>query len=159
MKWLSLVLMTLDHVNKYLLQYRLAALFAMGRSAMPLFAFVLAYNLARPDALAGGALWRTARRLLGYGRAASVPVMALREAHGWWPLNIMFTLLVAACVIGLLGRGGRLGSASAVVVFLVGGALVDYFWFAPALVLVCWRYCRYPTRGRLVVLIAAMAIL
>jgi len=48
MKWLALALMTLDHVHKYLLGYRVTVLFAMGRSAMLLFAFVLAYNLVVP---------------------------------------------------------------------------------------------------------------
>ncbi|MBK7549911.1 MAG: hypothetical protein IPI20_19875 [Rhodoferax sp.] len=50
LKWLALVLMTGDHVNKYVLADSLPGLFELGRLAMPLFMFVLAYNLARPGA-------------------------------------------------------------------------------------------------------------
>ena len=50
LKSLGLVLMTLDHVNKYLLHSEAVLLFDLGRVVMPIFAFVLAYNLARPDA-------------------------------------------------------------------------------------------------------------
>ena len=51
LKWLALVLMTGDHVNKYLFNATLPVLFEAGRIALPLFVFVLAYNLARPGTL------------------------------------------------------------------------------------------------------------
>ena len=41
LKWLSLLLMTLDHVNKHLLHASVPELFAAGRLALPLFGFVL----------------------------------------------------------------------------------------------------------------------
>ncbi len=44
LKWLGLLLMTVDHVNKYLLHDAIPALFAAGRLAVPLFSFVLAYK-------------------------------------------------------------------------------------------------------------------
>nr|WEG85486.1 trbP [Escherichia coli] len=59
LKWLALLAMTGDHVNKYLFNGTLPYLFEAGRLALPLFVFVLAYNLARPGALdlqGGGAL-------------------------------------------------------------------------------------------------------
>lgn len=160
MKWLALVLMTLDHVNKYLFGHTVPALFAVGRIAMPLFVFVLAYNLARPGAYDGGAYRRTAIRLALYGVLACIPFIALGKVHGgWWPLNIMFTLLVATIVIGLIERGGRLCTTIALAVFVVGGALVEYWWFAVGLTIASWRYCKWPSGLRLTVLVAGIAAL
>jgi hypothetical protein len=96
LKWLALLLMTLDHVNKHLLHASVPELFAVGRLALPLFGFVLGYNLARPGALASGSYSRTARRLAIFGTIATIPFIALGGlGWGWWPLNIMATLLVA----------------------------------------------------------------
>ena len=53
-KWTALVLMVFDHVNKYLYAEKLPVIFQLGRIVMPMFGFVLAYNLARPCALARG---------------------------------------------------------------------------------------------------------
>jgi len=47
LKWLALVLMVLDHVNKYLYNDALLWVFPIARLSFPLFGFVLAYNLAR----------------------------------------------------------------------------------------------------------------
>ena len=47
LKWLGLVLMVLDHANKYLFAHAIPGAFEAGRLAMPIFGFVLAYNLAR----------------------------------------------------------------------------------------------------------------
>ena len=77
LKWVALVLMTLDHINKYLLHDSVPALFAIGRTTMPLFAVVLAFNLARPGALEGGAAERTIKRLALFGAVATVPFIAL----------------------------------------------------------------------------------
>ncbi|WEF31457.1 TraX family protein [Pseudoduganella chitinolytica] len=160
MKWLGVVLMTLDHVNKFLLHYQYPALYALGRVAMPLFVFVLCYNLARPQALEGGALHRVARRLALFGAAASVPFIGLGQViGGWWPLNILFTLLVATLVIGLLSHRSQLHTVAAVALFVIGGALVEYWWFALAFAIACWLYCRQPDRLRLCVLLACCGAL
>ena len=96
LKWLALLLMTLDHVNKYLLHASVPELFAAGRLALPQFGFVLGYNLARPGAPASGGYSRTARRLGIFGSIATIPVIALGGlGWGWWPFNFMATLLVA----------------------------------------------------------------
>src|SRR5689334_25284037 len=85
LKWLGLLLMTGDHVNKYLFAQKLPCLFELGRLAMPIFGFVLAYNLARPGALARRAHVRLIERLLLWGVAASVPYTALGSVMGgWW---------------------------------------------------------------------------
>lgn len=160
LKWIALALMTLDHVNKYLLDYRMPVLFALGRIAMPLFVFVLAYNLARPGALMGGVFRRTAMRLALYGGLASVPFIALGKVYGgWWPLNILCTLLVATLVIGLIQRGGRLRITAAIAMFIVGGGLVEYWWFAVALTVACWHYCKQPSLVHLGAMVGCIAAL
>ena len=79
LKWLAMLLMTLDHVNKHLLHASVPELFAAGRLALPLFGFVLGYNLARPGALTSGGYSRTARRLAVFGSIATIPFIALGE--------------------------------------------------------------------------------
>lgn len=64
-KWLALALMTLDHVNKYLFSDNLPAAFQLGRLLMPLFTFVLSYNLACLCALEGRNLATSSARI-GY---------------------------------------------------------------------------------------------
>ena len=99
LKWLALLLMTGDHVNKYLLNGANPLLFNMGRMALPIFCFVLAYNLARPDTLQRGIYGRTMTRLTLFGLAATPAFLALGGLWaGWWPLNVMFTLLAATAV-------------------------------------------------------------
>ena len=146
LKWLALLLMTLDHVNKHLLHASVPELFAAGRLALPLFGFVLGYNLARPGALASGGYSRTARRLAFFGSIATIPFIALGGlGWGWWPFNIMATLLVATLCAWLIEVGGPARLASAGVVFIVGGALVEFWWPGLAACLLAWSYCRRPS--------------
>lgn len=159
-KWLALVLMTLDHINKYLLHDAYPAIFAVGRLAMPLFAFALAYNLARPATLEGGAYSRVVKRLAVIGAIASAPFIALGGlGWGWWPLNIMAMLLVASSVMWLWERGGKWNAAGAVVVFLAGGAMVEFWWPGVALCVAAWRYFKRPSWSSLVACIFSVASL
>lgn len=156
LKWLGLVLMTLDHINKYLFAESLPGLFEAGRLAVPIFCFVLAYNLARPDALRRGVYQRTMQRLALYGLLASPFFIAL---GGWWPLNILFMLLVATATTYLLEQGGTVRIMAAVAVFIFGGLFVEFWWPALALCLAGWRYCKAPSKRAAAVLVAAMASL
>ncbi len=143
LKWLALLLMTLDHVNKHLLHASVPELFAAGRLALPLFGFVLGYNLARPGALASGSYSRTARRLATFGSIATLPFIALGGlGWGWWPFNIMATLLVATLCAWLIEVGGTARLMAAAAVFIVGGALVEFWWPGLAACLLAWAYCR-----------------
>lgn len=160
LKWLALVLMTCDHVNKYLLHDSLPAIFYAGRLAMPLFSFVLAYNLARPGSLASGAYSRASWRLAIGGLVASVPFIGLGGlVWEWWPLNIMFMLLVATGVMYLVERGGVLRLALAALLFLFGGANVEFWWPAIVITFATWRYVKRPSWAALIVWIAATAAL
>lgn len=146
LKWLGLALMTVDHVNKYLLHEAVPALFAAGRLALPIFAFVLAYNLAQVDALARGAYKRVALRLAAVGLVSSAPFIALGGlGWGWWPINVLGTLLVATLCAWLLALGGRWRAALAIMVFMVGGSSVEFWWPGVAVCLCAWSYCRRPS--------------
>ena len=160
LKWLALILMTFDHVNKHLLHASVPVLFAAGRLAMPLFGFVLGYNLARPDALVGGAFKRTAARLAVFGSVASVPFIALGGlGWGWWPFNVMATLLVATLCAWLIEFGGWARIALACLLFILGGSIVEFWWPGLAACLFAWAYCRRPSWGMLMLWTASLAAL
>lgn len=158
LKWLALVLMFGDHVNKYLFDARLPMLFEAGRLCMPIFAVLLGCNLARPGAVEGGAAWRTAKRLLIFGALACIPGALLGSAviGGWWPLNVLFELAVLAGVIHLAGHG-RI--ALAALLFVFGGTLAEFWWPAIALGLAAWGHARRPRWTMLLLGLVACAAL
>ncbi|NVK41088.1 MAG: conjugal transfer protein TraX [Oceanospirillaceae bacterium] len=156
LKWLALILMTGDHINRYLFDGTLPLLFELGRLALPVFVVVLAYNLSRPGAFERGAYERTMKRLAIAGVVASVPFIALNTAldTGWLPLNVLFSLLVLTATLYLIERGEL---AAAGVVFLIGGNLVEYRWFGLALGVATWCYCRQPSLPTAAVALTACA--
>jgi hypothetical protein len=160
LKWLALLLMTADHINKFLFNGTNGAVFAAGRVVLPLFVFVLSYNLARPGVLEAGGYARTMRRLAVFGVLA-VPAFSFMGGlnAALRPLNIMFTLLVLTATLHLVeGRTpGKL--AAAVVVFLAGGAGVEYWWPAPAFGLAVWLYGKRPGPLPLIIALTALAAL
>lgn len=157
LKWLALLLMTGDHVNTYLFSGALPYLFEAGRLALPIFVFVLAHNLARPGAIERGAYRRTMLRLALFGVAASVPFIGLGGViFGWRPLNIMFTLLAATGMLCLIERGQ---TVLCLVVFLVGGALVEFRWPALLLAVAAWWYCKQPCWWAAILVLVACASL
>lgn len=152
--------MTLDHVDKYLLYERATPLFALGRLALPLFTLVLAYNLARPDALAHGVYPRLMGRLALAAAVAEIPFMALGGlGWGWWPLNILVTLLLATTILWLIELGGLWRRALAIALFIAGGSVVEFWWPGVAMCLAAWGYCRRPNSWALGLWIAATASL
>jgi hypothetical protein len=152
-KWTALVLMVFDHVNKYIYAEKLPGVFPIGRIVMPMFGFVLAYNLARPGALARGVHGRMLFRLTPAGLAASPMFIILNgmyvTANAWWPLNILFMLLLVVLLTYLIDRGGLKNCALAIVLFIVGGALVEYLWMGVLCCLGAWLFCRDASRSRL----------
>lgn len=143
MKWLALLSMTGDHVNKYLFNGTLPFLFEIGRLAMPLFIFVLAYNLVRPGVYESGAYLPIMTRLTIFGLLASPVFIALGGLlDGWWPLNIMFTLLVITATVYLIEYRTVGSYVTAIVVFLAGGTSVEFWWPAVSFGLAVWWYCK-----------------
>jgi len=156
LKWLSLGLMVLDHVNKFLFGESSAVLFDLGRMVMPLFGFVLMYNLTRPDAVARGIHLRVMRRLLVFGTLATPLFLML---VGWWPLNILFMLSLATGIVWLIERGGAIRFAIASLLFVTAGAFVEFWWFGVLCCLGAWAFCRRPTACGLILWLLATASL
>ncbi len=152
-KWAALVLMAFDHINKYLYSEKLTVIFKLGRIVMPMFGFVLAYNLARPDALARGVHGRMMYRLTLMGLAASPMCIILNgmfvTASVWWPLNILFMLLLVVSLTYLIDRGGAKCYALATTLFILGGAFVEYLWMGVLCCLGAWLFCREASPSRL----------
>lgn len=160
LKWSALLFMTLDHTNVFLLSESLSGVPALGRLAMPLFGFILAYNLARPGALRGGSYRRVLMRLAFFGALATpFHIVLVGQGESWLPLNILFTLWVAAAIMYLTEQGRPALAALALPLFLVGGVVVDYWWFGVSFCLAAWWYCRAPSGLALVTWIMATALL
>ena len=160
LKWVALALMTLDHVNTFLYGRTLPGAFEAGRLSMPLFSFVLAFNLARQHALQRGMPSRMMRRLAVFGLLATPFYISLREfPGGWLPLNIMFTFFVATAVISLFQRGQAADGVAGILLFLGGGAVVEYQWYGLMLCFAAWWYCRNPGWPSCLLLLIAAAFL
>ena len=156
LKWLAVALMVLDHVNKYLYHSALPWVFPIARISFPLFAFVLAYNLARPGTISNGAAVRVMKRLAIFALVAAIPHIILDGRFS--PLNILATLLVATGTVYLFEQGG-LKRWLGILVFMAGGCIVEGNWFAIAVCMTAYRYCQLPTVLRLLSFMASLAIL
>lgn len=147
LKWLALALMTLDHVNKYLFNATLPLAFEAGRMSLPIFVMVLAYNLARPKMMQGTRRLRLAGRLAYFGLLASIPFIALGGLHhGWYPLNVLFTLCVITLVVHQLEQLTPHSRLLALLLFLAGGSVVEYWWPGVALGVSTRWYLARPSR-------------
>jgi hypothetical protein len=145
MKWVGVFLMTADHVNLHLLGAGYPVMYAMGRLALPIFVFVLTYNLAQVPARNSGAALRVLERLLPVAVISSLPYMELNlEAYGWRPLNVLFTLAAGTGVIALLEQPTRRRQLLAVVLFGVSGGFVDYGWTGIGLFVSLWHFACSP---------------
>ena len=159
-KWLAVVLMVIDHWNHYLLSFSAHWMMCIGRVSMPLFAVVLGYNLSRPGQLASGGYARTALRLAVFGAIATVPFIALNKlAGGWWPLNMMFTLLVATLVAWMWDDGRPWPVILSFPLLLWSGCLSEYWWPGIGLVLAVWAYQRSPSAWRALSFMICMLLL
>ncbi len=162
LKLIGITAMLIDHYNSLVKSDYSPLLYEIGRLALPLFAFVLGYNLARIPA---EKMPKIMLRLLLFGVIATPIYNVLGTGLWyWWPLNILFTLLLATGTIYLLSVPPpshlvipvRL---AAVLLFAVAGSMVDYLWVGPALVLVIWRlYLTVPQLER-VMLYGALLLL
>ncbi len=134
-KWIAVLAMTGDHVVKVFELGYVPVVSEAGRVAFPLFAMVLAYNLAQPAADTA----KVMRRLLAWG-AAAMPAYWL--AFGViFPLNVLCAFALAVCCVrAVQGRRWVLLAVCA----LPAPLLVDYQWPGLAVVLGAWWYFRSP---------------
>lgn len=155
-KWIGLLSMTIDHVNRFFYASSLYPAYCIGRLAMPLFAFIFAYNLAQPDALTRGLYTKVLVRLAIFGLIATPAYMAMRHLQHFWPLNIMFMLGAATASLYFYQQGSRL---IAVAIFLLAGLFVEYDWVGLIFCFAVWFYCRKPSIIALLALILAYFLL
>jgi len=135
LKWIALLLMTGDHVAKVLDDGYIPVVSELGRIAFPLFALVLAYNLAQP----GADVIKSVRRLLLWGIVAE-PAYGL--AFGYWlPFNVLLSFALAAAAIWSIQQ--RQWTLLGMCV-LAAPLLVDYHWAGLVLVLTAWWLFRLP---------------
>lgn len=135
LKWLAVALMVADHVDWLLLDSALGLHSGVGRLVFPVFGFIVAYNASRPGAFVDGSQLRMVKRMLLVG-ALALPVYV--PLAGWLPLNIMFTLALAVCVINILAEEGRHANRNALALALMGGLFVDYQWAGLAYIVAVW---------------------
>jgi hypothetical protein len=157
-KWFALILMALDHVNKFVFNESLPFIYQAGRICMPLFCLVLAYNLANPSVSQNGTYQRVLTKMLLFGVLASP---AFHAMVGFWPLNIMFMLFLAVLCMMLIDEGGALNIVLAVAIFIVCGAFVEFWWWGIGACLLAWQYFRTGSRwavAALSLLIASVTI-
>jgi hypothetical protein len=105
MKWFAFGTMLIDHFGRYAFgMSEQSWAFAVSRVTFPLFALVLAVNLARPGDRAARA-FRTARRLALWAGISLLPSWWARDA--FLPVNVLATLALGALVFAVLERARR----------------------------------------------------
>jgi hypothetical protein len=133
LKWLAVVLMTGDHiVSAFGLGY-VPVVSEAGRVAFPLFALVMAYNLAQPGADA----FKSVKRLALWGLVAMLP--AYLVFGSLLPLNVLLTFALAASAIWGVQR--RLWVLVALCMCVLP-LFVDYAWPGVWLVVAGWGWFR-----------------
>lgn len=137
LKYAAALFMTGDHVNKYLFNGTIPYLYELGRLALPIFLFVMVYNLSRPGLLDHGGFQRTMARLLVFSAIACLPMYGL---HTSFPLNVLASLFVLVVVIYFLERKLYWFAA---ITFIVLGNLVEFSWLGISLGLSIWLYLRF----------------
>ena len=135
LKGVALASMLVDHFGRYAFGLGTDSwAFAVGRLAFPLFAFVLASNLARPGERVQRA-WRTCRRLGLWALISALPSWWARDA--WLPVNVLATLAISAGLCAVLdARWSSLAQAAACVSGVTLAAVAE-FSFPGVLLVVC----------------------
>ena len=149
LKLIAAFLMTIDHINKYLFNSTIVLFFELGRLSMPIFMFILAYNLAHKATFS-----RVINRLLICGIITTPVFIKLGGLYyGYYPLNIMFTLLVSVIVIYLIDKNIYL----ALLIFVLGGSCVEYWW--PAISFTTFIFLFYRFKRNLFFLFAIISLI
>lgn len=160
LKWIALLLMTADHINKYIFNGTNNFIFNAGRTAMPIFVTVFAYNLARPGSFESGAYTRIMQRLILFGLLAMPAIFFMAGiAASWRPLNILFTLFGIAVTVYLMAQRNTFCYITGTVVFFVVGTNVEFWWPALTLGLAVWWYCTRPSFMPLLLALMALCAL
>lgn len=171
-KWLAVLFMTIDHINSYLIYpvtgAPYAEMFSIGRIAFPLFALVLAYNLARvrTEQAETKAIVSAMKRLFIFGLISTVPYYAATDGRTL-PLNIMFTLAFATALIYCIRWSSQKErwfirySLYFLIhaVFAAGSALVEFSHYGVGIIIMAWLLFRYSSSTALILTILLIGCL
>lgn len=150
-KLLAFAWMVFDHLDVMLLEGALGVHATTGRVVFPLFALVLALNLARAEDW-HRLVTRTAPRLAVIGLVAT-PVYAY--LMGWQHWNVLFTLAAAVVAIAFVQRSWWLAAAATIV---AAGWSVDYGSLGILAVVGCWMLARLGFHPVVLAIWAAVAV-
>lgn len=142
LKWIAVLSMTIDHFNRFFIIPNSYPAYCVGRLAMPLFAFIFAYNLARSNALKNGLYQKYLKRLLFFGILATPGYIAMRHLHQVWPLNILFLFFVATLIIYLGEKTSFWRIGLSLTIFFVGGYFVEYNWWGLLFCMGAYLFCK-----------------
>lgn len=144
LKWLAIVSMTFDHINKLIFASGLPAFSQFGRLAFPLFCYLIAFNVVRR----GAAPQRYFLPLLIFG-------VLSQSIYSWAfegdELNIFFTLFLGAGYLWLVswlkvkGRSSIIAHVLAVCFLAVPASFVSYQFFGPFLIPILAGFLKKPT--------------
>ena len=148
--------MTIDHVNRIFFNQQFYQAYCAGRLAMPLFAFVFAYNLARVEPMSLDIYNKTLKRLVFFGVLATPAYIAMNHIEGLFPLNILFAFLVVLAMLYVYGKGQWQLS---VCIFLLGGIYVEYSWSVLLLCASFWCFCKRPSATSIFLGLAGYSLL
>ena len=140
LKWIALGSMFLDHFGRHLLGYGQDTwVFALGRIAFPLFAIVLALNLARRGDRAARAA-RTARRLALWCAISVAPSIWARGEP--MLVNVLATLGLGAALCWAFASAARLTLRLAVCVAIALASSQVEFGLAGVFLIPAIYLCR-----------------
>lgn len=159
LKWLALASMFTDHVGRHLLGLPHESwAFLLGRLAFPLFALVLAVNLAREGDRAERAA-RSTLRLCGWGAVAVLPSIWARGDP--MMLNVLFTLGLGAALCWAVESPAAVWQRAAACVAIAGASwFVEFGTGGVFLVAAVYLWCTQRGGGLaflVVLLVAATA--
>lgn len=154
-KWIAMFSMTIDHANRFFYNSSLYAAYCFGRLAMPLFAFIFAYNLVYQNKQVNTLYFTYCKRLLIFGFLATPGYIVMRHLHSVWPLNIMFMFFCSAIILYFYYEKNSLGRLAAIFIFLIAGLFVEYSWIGLLFCVSSYFFCRtHSVRGMMGVLFA-----
>lgn len=147
LKWIALILMTGDHVNKVIFHGAYPWLTDAARVVFPIFAIVFVYNLRFQEY--GDHGLRAATRVA----IAGLVVQPLHAwAFGYWlPLNVLLSLSAGAFVCWLFSRGRWL---PALLLWAFAGLWVDYSWWGIAVMAAAYTAMRSDDRSTILLPLA-----
>jgi TraX protein len=154
-KWLALMCMVIDHLNFFLLLKAHPWMFAVGRLAFPLFAFVLAVNLAGRGE--GAALRRAAPKLLGASLLAQLARIGLVDVG---VINILASLFLGAWLAFPMTKKYQLAEFTITMALTaIVGFKAEFLWFGIFMVFAFCRWAKSPTSANALLSAFALAAL